>query len=65
MGHHHNDHEERPEVSPVVARLDAVTPWHRFLVYSTVDGETVNVKCGFYSFIFFKHELLRTRSMVL
>lgn len=39
MGHHHHDHEERVEVSAVVAWLDAGPPWYHVLVYKAVAGE--------------------------
>lgn len=41
VGYHHHDHEERPQVPAVVARLDARTPRLRLLVHSRVVGEAM------------------------
>lgn len=43
VGHHNHDYEECPKGPVVVAWLDACTPWLCVLVYSCVDGETMNV----------------------
>lgn len=43
VGHHNHGYEECPEVPVVVARLDARSPRLCALVYSFVDGETINV----------------------
>lgn len=43
VGHHNYDYEECPKESVVLAWLDACTPQLCVLVYSSVDGETMNV----------------------